>query len=153
MQLSKNLTLNEVTKSNTATRLGIKNTPNEQHLLALKCIAVNVFQHIRDHFKCPIFVSSGYRGPDLNKAIGGSKSSQHCKGEALDIDMDGRDGATNREVFEFIRKELIFDQLIWEFGDDFNPGWVHVSFSSSMNRGNVLKAFKDEDGYTRYKPF
>lgn len=153
MQLSKNLSLNEVTKSNTATRLGIDNTPNEHHLLALRATAVNVFQKIREHFNAPIFVSSGYRGPALNKAINGATSSQHCKGEALDLDMDFRSGPTNREVFEYIRKNLLFDQLIWEFGDDYNPGWVHVSFSQSMNRENVLQAYKDEDGQTRYKPF
>lgn len=153
MQLSKNLSLGEVTKSNTAIRKGISNMPDEHQLNALKAIATNVFQLIRDEFGTPIYVSSGFRSPELNKAIGGSSSSQHCKGEALDLDMDGRDGPTNREVFEFIRKELIFDQLIWEFGDDYNPNWVHVSFSQSMNRGNVLKAYKDKDGHTRYKTF
>jgi len=153
MQLSKNLSLGEVTKSTTAIRLGISNMPNEVELNALKAIATEIFQPIREHFGKPIFVSSGFRSENLNRAIGGSSQSQHCKGQALDLDMDGRDGPTNREVFDYIRKNLDFDQLIWEFGDDFNPNWVHVSYDKSGNRKNILVAYKDKDGYTRYKPY
>jgi hypothetical protein len=152
MQLSKNLSLGEVTKSNTATRRGIDNNPNELQLKALKDIATAIFQPIRDHFGKPIYVSSGFRSPALNKAIGGSSKSQHCSGEALDLDMDGRDGPTNREIFDFIRKNLFFDQLIWEFGDDYNPNWVHVSYSEGNNRGKILVAYK-EGGRTKYKTF
>lgn len=152
MQLSKNLSLNEVTKSNTAIRKGIVNMPNEIELNALKAIATEVFQPIRDHFSCPIYVSSGFRSVELNKAVNGSLSSSHCKGEALDIDMDNRNSVTNREIFEYIRKNLTFDQLLWEYGDDFNPSWVHVSYSKDDNRNQVLVVYKD-NGVTKYKPF
>ena len=145
VRLSKNFSLQEYTKSQTAVRQGIDNNPSEEHLTKAKALFENVIQPVRDKFGVTV-INSGYRGPQLNMAVGGSSNSQHCKGEALDLDMDGRDGPTNREVFEFIRKELIFDQLIWEFGDDYNPNWVHVSFSQSINRGNVLKAFKDAYG-------
>lgn len=151
MKLSKNLTLAEAVKSQTATRKGIDNTPTNDHLLALKAVANNVFQPVRDYFGIPIAVTSGYRSEALNDAIGGSKTSQHSKGEALDLDADVFGGVTNKEVFMYILKNLDFDQMIWEFGDEHNPAWVHVSYrADGNNRKEVLRAYK-QDGRTRYK--
>lgn len=154
MKLSKNLSLTEVTNSNTAKRKGISNQPTEEHLVALKTLAENIFQPIRDHFGCPIWVSSGYRSVALNKAIGGSKTSQHCKGEALDLDMDGKEGPTNADIFHYIKDNLPFDQLIWEFGSNNAPDWVHVSYSvSGKQRGQILKAKRNSAGKTYYEPY
>lgn len=143
MKLSENLYLKEVIKSNTATRKGIDNSPTEEHLNNLRLIAIRIFQPIREHFDFPIGISSGYRSKALNKAIGGSKSSQHCFGEALDIDADIFGGVTNAEIFHFIKHNLDYDQMIWEFGNDNEPDWVHVSFKSDgKNRKEVLRATK-----------
>jgi len=151
MKLSKNLTLAEVTKSATAKRKGISNEPTIEDMENLKAIAQNIFQPLRDHFGCPIGVSSGYRSLDLNRAIGGSSTSQHCKGEALDIDCDMFGGLSNREVFEYIKEHLIFDQLIWEFGNDSDPDWVHVSYKRiGKNRGEILRAGR-KNGKTYYE--
>ena len=152
MKISANLTLKEVSKSLTATRRGIDNEPKGEHLTALINLANNVFQPIREHFGKPIFVSSGYRSPELNKAIGGSKTSQHCNGEAIDIDNDAREYPTNADIFWYIYDHLEFDQMIWEFGDDKNPAWVHVSYKSEGNRKQVLKASKSK-GRTVYTNF
>ena len=155
MQLSENLTLAEVIKSSTAKRLGIDNTPTEEHLNNLKLVAKNIFQPLREHFKKPINVSSGYRSKALNDATpGSSPTSQHCSGEALDLDQDGMTtGITNKMVFEYIKNNLNFDQLIWEFGTDSNPDWVHVSYESSgKQRKQILKAVR-VNGKTTYKPF
>jgi zinc D-Ala-D-Ala carboxypeptidase len=150
MQLSKNLSLREVTKSQTALQLGIKNDPSKEEVHNLKDIAENVFQPIRDHFNVPIAVTSGYRSKKLNQAIGGSKTSEHMSGCALDLDADVHGGVTNKEIFEFIKKNLEFNQLIWEFGDDNNPDWVHVSFDKGNNKKRVLRAGRDKSG-TFYK--
>lgn len=150
MMLSKNLSLAEVTKSATAIKHGIANEPTQEHLQNLKNVAENVFQPIREHFSMPVSVSSGYRSEALNNLIGGSKRSQHSKGEALDLDADVYGGITNRQIFEYIRESLDYDQLIWEFGNDNEPAWVHVSYKSENNRREVLKAYKD-NGYTKYK--
>lgn len=154
MKLSKNLSLSEVTKSGTATRRGIDNTPNSNHLENLKVIAKNVFQKIRNHFEEPIFISSGYRSSELNKAIGGSQTSQHSKGQAIDIDQDNKfTSVKNIDVFNYIKDELSFDQLIAEFPKKGNPAWVHVSFvSKSKNRNQVLVA-KKVAGITKYIPY
>lgn len=152
MKISANLTLKEVSKSLTATRRGIDNEPKGEHLTALINLANNVFQPIREHFGKPIFVSSGYRSPGLNKAIGGSKTSQHCKGEAIDIDNDAREYPSNADIFWYIYDHLEFDQMIWEFGDDKNPSWVHVSYKSEGNRKQVLRASKSK-GRTVYTNF
>ena len=141
MKLSKNLSLQEVVKSNTAIKYGINNNPTEEHLKNLQFLAVNGFQVIRDYFGKPIFVSSGYRSEALNERIGGSKTSQHSTGQALDLDTDVYGGITNGELFDFIRSELDFDQLIWEFGNNSNPDWVHFSMrSDGKNRGQILRA-------------
>ena len=152
MKLSKNLSLEEVTKSITAKRLKIDNTPDEWTTENLRQIAVNVFQPLRDSFKCPIFVSSGYRSAELNTAIGGSRRSQHVEGRALDLDGDVYGRCTNSQIFEWIRENLEFDQLIWEFGDTDNPDWVHVSYvHDGFNRKRCLKACRDDEGKTYYE--
>lgn len=155
MKLSKNLTLNEVTNSGTAKRLGIDNNPTPEHIENLKILAEKIFQPIRDHFKKPIRVSSGYRSKALNEAVpGASKTSQHSVGEALDLDQDGMNtGVTNKMVFEYVKNNLNFDQLIWEFGTDDNPDWVHVSYKAKgPQRKQILKAVK-VNGVTKYLPF
>jgi len=152
MKLSKNLSLAEVTKSNTANRLNIDNTPDDWAKENLKAIAEHVFQPLRDAFKCPIYVSSGYRGPELNAAIGGSKRSQHMEGRALDLDADVFGRCTNGEIFRWILNNVTFDQLVWEFGDGDNPDWVHVSYvHDGVNRGRCLKACRDDKGKTYYE--
>jgi zinc D-Ala-D-Ala carboxypeptidase len=152
MQLSKNLVLAEVIRSETAKRKGISNMPTPEHIENFKKLAENVFQPIRDHFGVPIYISSGYRSKALNKAVGGSLSSQHCQGEAIDIDMDGT-SITNKQIFDFIKDNLVFDQMIWEFGTDKNPGWVHVSYESTgKQRKQILKAVKIK-GKTSYLPY
>ena len=143
IKLSKNLSLKEVIKSNTATRRGLDNTPTNEHLNNLKKLAVEIFQPIRDKFGVAIGISSGYRSHDLNVAIGGSKTSQHSIGEALDLDADIFGKLTNSDIFNFIKDGLDFDQLIWEFGNDLNPDWVHVSFKSyEENRNEILQAVR-----------
>jgi len=151
MNLSKNLTLHEMTRSEMAKRKGVSNQPTEEHIANMIVLAEKIFQPIRDYFGVPIHVSSGYRSAALNKKIGGSKTSQHMKGEAMDIDMDGTNtGVTNVQVFNFIRANLIFDQLIWEFGNSTSPDWVHVSYNTSgTNRRHVLRATKGTFG-TKY---
>jgi len=143
--------LAEVTKSQTATRLGIDNTPTIDHMESLRAVAKKVFEPIRNRFGVPIAVTSGYRSKGLNEAIRGSRSSQHCKGQALDIDADVYGRVTNAEIFHYIKDHIDFDQLIWEFGDDKNPDWVHVSYvERNANRGEILIAYR-ENGRTRYK--
>jgi hypothetical protein len=119
-----------------------------------KKLAEKVFEPIREHFKVPIHISSGYRSKELNSAIGGSLTSQHCSGEAVDLDMDGStSGVTNAQVFNFIKDKLEFDQLIWEFGTDKNPDWVHVSYESTgKQRKQILKAVRT-NGKTSYLPY
>ena len=154
MQLSKHLSLAEVTRSDSAKRNGISNEPIAEHLNNFKLLAEKVFEPIREHFKVPIHISSGYRSLALNKKIGGSLTSQHCSGEAIDIDMDGSaSGVTNAQVFNYIKDNLNFDQLIWEFGTSSNPDWVHVSYESTgKQRKQILKAVK-VGGKTSYVPY
>lgn len=151
MQLSKNLSLAEVVRSESAKRRGINNLPTAEHLENLKDLALNVFQPIRDHFKVPIHISSGYRSRILNNAVNGAAKSQHCSGQAIDIDVDGT-SITNKQVFDYIKDNLDFDQLIFEFGTDKNPDWVHVSYSKDNNRKQVLKAKRNgiKTYYTNY---
>jgi hypothetical protein len=152
MQLSKHLSLAEVMRSETAKRKGISNMPTEEHLSNFRLLAENVFEPIREHFGVPIHISSGYRSKALNTAIKGSLSSQHCTGEAIDIDMDGT-SITNAQIFNYIKDNLNFDQMIWEFGTDKNPDWVHVSYESTgKQRKQILKAVK-VNGKTSYVPY
>jgi hypothetical protein len=154
MKLSEHLDLSEVVRSESAKRKGISNMPTPEHIENFKLLAEKVFQPIREHFRCPIHISSGYRSKELNAAIGGSATSQHCSGEAIDIDMDGTpNGVTNRMVFDFIKDKLEFDQLIYEFGDAQNPDWVHVSYESSgKQRKQILRAVRT-NGKTSYLPY
>ena len=152
MKLSKNLALSEVIKSRTADALGIDNTPDEWVTENLRQVAINIFQPLRDAFKCPIYVSSGYRCPELNRAIGGAKRSQHMEGRALDLDADVFGECTNAQIFNWIKENLEFDQIVWEFGDDSNPNWVHVSYvHDGNNRKRCLKACRDDKGKTYYE--
>ena len=142
MKLSENLDLSEVIRSESAKRNGISNTPTPEHIENLMALAENIFQPIRDHFKKPIRISSGYRSKGLNIKVGGSLTSQHSKGQAIDIDMDGTD-ITNKQIFDFVKDNLNFDQLIYEFGDEQNPDWVHISYNKNgPQRKQVLKAYK-----------
>ena len=149
MKISEHLTLEEVTKSATATRLGISNIPSEEHLDNLKKLAIFVFEKIRSKFNTPIYIISGYRSKELNDAVGGATKSDHMNGMAIDIDMDGKGTVTNRQIFEYIKDNLEFKQLIWEFGDDKNPDWVHVSYDEKNLKNEVLKAIK-VNGKTKY---
>jgi hypothetical protein len=152
MQLSTNLSLAEVTRSETAKRRGISNMPTPEHIENFKKLAANIFQPIREHFGKPIIISSGYRSAELNKAISGSLSSQHCSGEAIDIDMDGTD-ITNKQIFDYIKDNLNFDQMIWEFGTDANPDWVHVSFAANRSQRKQILVAKKVNGKTTYTPY
>jgi len=154
MKISEHLDLAEVTRSETAKRKGISNEPTAEHLENFKKLAENIFEPIRNHFNVPIHISSGYRSKALNTSIGGALTSQHCSGEAIDIDMDGSsNGVTNKMVFDFIKSTLNFDQMIWEFGNDNAPDWVHVSYESTgKQRKQILKATK-VGGATKYSPY
>ena len=143
MKISEHLELSELIRSESAKRLGVSNIPPKEHIENLKLLAVNIFEPIRDHFKVPIRISSGYRSAILNKAVGGSNTSQHSLGQAIDIDMDGT-SIRNSDIFEFI-KTLPFDQLI----NEFNYAWVHVSYSPK-HRKQILHATK-LNGKTIYK--
>jgi zinc D-Ala-D-Ala carboxypeptidase len=149
-RISKHLSLKEAIKSNTATRLEIKNEPRELDLVRMIEIAEKVFEPLREWVGGPIKVNSFYRSPELNSAIGGSKNSQHCIGCALDID-DTFGHKTNAQMFDYIKNNLDYDQIIWEFGDDDNCDWVHVSYiSEDANRRRLLKATKI-NGKTNYQ--
>ena len=148
--ISKHISYKEGVYSRTATRLNIKNNPNAEQMKNMVAIAEEVFEPLRMWVNGPIKINSFFRSPELNKAIGGSGKSQHCHGQAIDID-DTFGRATNAEMFEFIKKHLDFDQIIWEFGDEDNPDWVHVSYvSEEQNRNRCLQAYK-ENGKTKYK--
>lgn len=148
MKISNYTTIEQACKSETAIRKGIDNTPNQEQLEAMKLLCEKVYDVICKTYARVLPYSSFFRSVKLNKAIGGSSTSQHCKGEAIDIDCDGL-GIPNKQIFELIKSELEFNQLIWEFGNNDNPAWVHVSFSKNGNRGIVLKAIK-ENGKTKY---
>ncbi len=152
MQLSEHFELAEFIRSSTAKRAGISNMPTDTHLENIKLLCEKVLEPIRVHFDRPIILSSGYRSSALNKAIGGASSSQHCSGEAADIDMDGTN-ITNAQIFNYIKDNLEFDQLIWEFGTTTNPDWVHVSYESNgRQRKQILRAVK-KNGATSYLPY
>lgn len=154
MKLSEHLDLSEVTRSDMAKRRGLSNMPTPEHIENFKILAENIFEPIRKHFGVPIFVSSGYRSKELNTAIGGSLTSQHCLGQALDLDMDGtKNGVTNKMVFDFIKENLNYDQLISEFGTKEKPDWVHVSYNTKgKQRKQTLRAIR-VNGKTAYQPY
>lgn len=153
MKISKHLTLEECTRSAEAKRLGIVNdNPNLSVIDNLKLLAEKVFEPVREHFKQPIIVSSAFRSLNLNNAIKGSITSQHCSGQAMDIDMGDAGKPSNKEIFDYIKNNLVFDQLIWEFGTKTNPSWVHVSYTDGKNRKQILRASK-VNGKTHYENF
>lgn len=151
MKISRYITIEEATRSNTATRLGIVNTPNEHQLASMQLVAAKCFDPVRMHFGRPIRVTSFFRSPALNKAVGGSRNSQHTRGEAIDMQAGGS-GFTNADIFHHIRQNFEFDQLIWEYGTDKEPAWVHVSYSAKKNRKQVLKIFR-KDGKVQTVPW
>jgi len=149
-KISKHVSHKEGVYSITAKRLGLNNEPTEKHLEAMRIVADNIFEPLREYVGGPIKINSFYRGSELNKAIGGSYTSQHCKGQAMDID-DSYGHKSNATMFNFIRENLDFDQMIWEFGTKENPDWVHVSYvSKDKNRNRCLEAYR-ENNTTKYK--
>ena len=147
--ISEHISYKEGVYSTTATRRGIDNTPNDEQLNNMETIAEKVFEPLREWVGGAIKINSFFRSVKLNKAIGGSSKSQHCKGQAIDID-DTYGVVANSEMYHYIKDNLDFDQLIWEFGDDDNPNWVHVSYvSEDSNRRRCLKAYK-EQGRSKY---
>jgi zinc D-Ala-D-Ala carboxypeptidase len=148
MNLSANFTLKELTKSDTATRLGLDNTPDDEALENLKTLCEMVLQPVRDHFGKSVTVNSGYRSPESNAAVGGSKTSDHCKGQAADIEIDG---LPNPELAQWIMDNLDYTQLILEFYTQGQPnsGWVHVSYDPNNLKKQELTAVKVA-GKTQY---
>ena len=150
MKLSSNFSLSELTKSQTAERKGIDNTPSPEHQENLKSLCAAILQPVRDHFGRVVTVSSGYRSPELCTAIGSKTTSQHAKGEAADFEIFG---LSNKTLADYIDSELHYDQLILEYWNESDPnsGWVHCSFSRGNNRKQYLRAYK-ENGKTKYAP-
>ena len=150
MKLTANFSLNELTKSQTAERKGIDNTPGPNHQENLKSLCEMILQPVRDHFGQVVSVSSGYRSPELCVAIESSTQSQHAKGQAADFEIFG---VSNKTLADYIDSELHYDQLILEYWNESDPnsGWVHCSFSEGNNRKQYLRAYK-EDGKTKYEP-
>ena len=143
MKVTEHVSYKEVIKSNTAIRKGIENIPSGEQMEKIKLLCENIFEPLREHVGGPIVINSLFRSPQLNIAIGGAASSQHCanNGAAMDID-DTYGSMSNADMFEFIKDNLDFDQLIWEFGTDENPNWVHVSYKTRGNRKQILKCSK-----------
>ena len=155
IMLSPHLSLDEMTRSSTAKRLGIINEPTIGHLNNMRLLATKIFEPLRTHFGKPLFITSGYRSKELNTATpGSSTTSQHCSGEAMDLDQDGQQyGITNVMVFNYIKDNMIFDQLIWEYGTAQKPDWVHVSYESTgQQRKQVLRATR-LNGRPHYQPY
>ena len=149
-KLTKHVSYKEGVHSITALRLGLKNDPSDKHLQNMKLLSEKIFEPLRTHVGGPIKINSFYRGPELNEAIGGSKKSQHCHGQAMDID-DTFGHASNAAMFDWIRANLDYDQMIWEFGTDENPDWVHVSYvDKETNRNRCLRASRS-NGKTTYE--
>ena len=149
--ISEHITYKEGVYSITALRLGLNNDPTKNHLANMELLAEKIFEPLRKHVNGPIKINSFYRGPELIKEIGGSSKSQHCEGRAMDID-DNYGYMTNAQMFEYIKNNLSFDQMIWEFGNSDNPDWVHVSYvNEETNRNRCLLAYKDENNKTKYK--
>ena len=149
-KISDHITYAEAIHSNTAKRKQIDNTPNQSQVEAMRLLATKVFEPLREWTNGPIKVNSFFRSPVLNESIGGATSSQHCKGQAMDID-DVYGSKSNSEMYNWIKENLSFDQMIWEFGTDMQPNWIHVSYvSEDENRNRCLKAYK-ENRKTKYK--
>jgi len=150
MKISAHVSYKEATYSQTATRNDIDNEPNAEQLMAIKLLADRVFEPLRDWVGGPVKINSCFRSEELNKRIGGASSSQHMANNGAAMDLDDSYGyKTNAQMFYYIKDNITFDQMIWEFGDDRNPDWVHVSYKDEGNRGQILKACK-VDGRTKY---
>jgi len=148
--ISEHISKKEATFSATAMRTGIDNTPGDYELQNMELIAEKIFEPLRKHVNGPIKINSFYRSPELNQAIGGSAKSQHCQGRAMDLD-DTYGYMSNADMYKYIKDNLDYDQMIWEFGTDQNPDWVHVSYvDADSNRKRCLKAYKDENNKTKY---
>lgn len=154
MKISEHLDLAEVIRSETAKRHGISNMPTPEHIENFKKLAENVFEKVRNHFRCPIHISSGYRSKELNAVTpGSSNTSDHCFGRAIDIDMDGStNGVSNNDVFHYIKDNLKFKQLIAEYPVDGNLGWCHVSYDENNLKNEILICVK-KDGKPHYLPY
>ena len=149
--ISDHISYKEATFSYTAKRKGINNIPNEYEKTNMQVVAENIFEPLRKWVGGPIKINSFFRSVELNKAIGGSSKSQHCEGRAIDID-DVYGWKSNAEMYDYIKNFLDFDQLIWEFGTDNNPDWVHVSYvSADGNRKRCLRAYRDSNNKTKYE--
>lgn len=156
--ISDHITYAEATKSQTAIRHGLDNTPGPEELICMRDTGYAIFEPVRIHYDVPIFIPSFFRTPAVNKKVGGSKTSDHPTGRAIDVDADVYGGVTNREIFYFIKDNLEFDQLIWEYGDNEDPAYVHASYRRGNNRQQVLRAIRVVDwkktvlaGKKRYK--
>ena len=150
--ISEHISYSEAIYSPTAIEKKISNEPNDEQLDSMKAVATNIFERVRAHFGKPIRINSFFRSGALNKAVGGAITSQHCKGEAIDV-TGVPYGVKNSEIFHYIKDNLDFDQLIWEFGDSNEPSWVHFSLSMKGNKRQVIKAVKEANGKTTYKPY
>lgn len=154
-KISEHISYTEATKSVTAIKKNIDNTPDDQTLDRMKYVAKEIFEPIREHFGVPIMVTSFYRCPKLNKAIGGSSTSEHVYGSAMDLDADVLGMITNKDIFDYIKDNLTFNQLIWEFGTDKEPEWVHVSCKKEGNKNEIIRAYKEKNWagqlVTKYK--
>ena len=148
-KISKHISYKEGTYSQTALRRNLDNTPNEEQLKCMKGVAENLFEPLREWVGGPIKINSFFRGEPVNTAIGGSTRSQHMKGQAIDID-DTFGHKTNAEMYHYIKDNLDFDQMIWEFGDDKNPNWVHISWVSHRPNRKKLTIAKRINGKTKY---
>ena len=153
MKLTENFNLNELVKSQVAERKVIPNNPSGDHIDNLKKLAESVLQPLRNHYESPVIITSGYRSADLCLAIGSSIESQHAKGQAADLEIIG---VSNYDTALWIKNNLDFDQLILEFWkgeDEPNSGWIHISYVGKKNRKQSLRAFRDEEGKTNYRPW
>lgn len=152
MRISKHISYREATHSATAKRRGLDNTPNQEQLENMYKVAEFIFEPLRLFVGGPIKINSFFRSVAVNRAVGGTSRSQHCKGQAIDID-DVFGHKTNAEMFQYVRENLDFDQMIWEFGSNNNPSWLHISYvSKAENRNRILRAVK-RDGKTKYELF
>lgn len=149
-KISENISYTEATKSLTAVRKGINNIPNEKTLNKMKYVAKNIFEPLRKNFGVPIGISSFYRSEALNKAVGGSKLSEHVEGSAIDIDADIFGLISNKDIFDYIKDNLNFNQLIWEYGNDKEPDWVHASLKEFGNKKQIIRAYKEKNWKGQY---
>lgn len=149
--ISQHITYKEATKSNTAIKYSIDNNPSREQLMKMKDVADNIFEPLRCYFNVPIAVTSFFRSYSLNKKIGGATNSQHRNGEAIDMDADVFGKITNKQIFDFIKDNLEFNTLIWEFGTENEPDWVHCSYVKGDNKKQILIAYKEVNMFGRKK--